>query len=247
MPDQAPVAKPAEQPKLVGLTKRQQIEKTSKTIFIWVAIAGTVVALSIVLMQFLVRQALFNQKIINQKQETSKRLDTNLTNADGLKRNVDALLANTSLSLLRVREQDSVLQVIPDALPSSGDPVSFSNSLYNKILQRSGASITAVSVGDQSGAVVADPALAESAAAPATAASATKPTPIPLPFSFTATGNIQQIERTLSDMNSVIRPIVLNNMTVTASEGGVLSVLVSGETYYLPSVKVELGKTTIKP
>lgn len=241
MADTAP--KPAEQPKLIGLTKRQQIEKTGKTIFLWVAIAGAVVSLAIVLMQFLVRQALFNQKVINQKQETSQRLESNLKNADGLKRNIDALLANTSLSQLRVRDQDSVLQVIPDALPSSGDPVSFSNSLYNKILQRSGASISAVSVGDQANVS----AVAPAATATTTEGSATKPVPAALPFSFTATGSVQQIEQMLSDMNKVIRPIVITNMTITASDSGFLSVLVTGETYYLPSVNVELGKKQIKP
>lgn len=240
MPDTA--QKPAEQPKLIGLTKRQQIEKSNKTIFIWVAIAGVAVSLAIVLMQFLVRQALFNQKVINQKQVTTKRLDENLANADGLKRNVDALLANTSLSLLRVRPQDSVLQVIPDSLPSTGDPVSFSNSLYNKVLQRSGATISGVSVGADAGLVASAP-VEETPASP----SSGRPSPIPLPYSFSATGSLDQISRTLVDMDNVIRPISVTRMNITASPGGVLTVVVAGDTYYMPSVNIELGKISIKP
>lgn len=243
MPESPSAQKPAGQPKLVGLglTKREQIEKSGKTIFIWVAVAGVVVSLAIVLMQFLVRQALFNQKVINQKQVTSKVLDSNLVNVDGLKRNVDALLVNTSLSQLRVREQDSVLQVIPDALPSSGDPVSFSNSLYNKILQRSGAAINGVSVGAQG--------VGTTTIAPDSEAtqSGSLPTPIALPFSFTATGSLEQIARTLSDMDKVIRPVVVTQLKISAGEGGVLTTVVTGETYYLPSVNIELGKTPVKP
>ena len=233
--------KSAEQPKLVGLTKRQQIEKSGKTIFISVAIAGAVVSLSLVLAQFLVRQGIFNQKVISQKQETSKRLEANLTNAEGLKKNVDALLANTSLSNLRVRPDDSVLQVIPDSLPSSGDPVSFSNSLYNKILQRSGASITGVSVGTPGGDVAAIAAPTD-----ATAASAIS-TPVALPFTISTTGSIQQITQTLSDMDKVIRPIIITKLGVKASTGGTLTVDITGETYYLPALKIELGKKLVKP
>lgn len=239
MPEQPQAPKPAEQPRLIGLTKRQQIEKTSKTIFIWVAVAGVVVSLAIVLMQFLVRQALFNQKIITQKQETSKQLDENLANADGLKRNVDALLANTSLSKLRVREQDSVLQVIPDALPSSGDPVSFSNSLFNRILQSSGATITNVSVGAQGAEGVAE--------VPTATTAGSKPVPVPIAFNFTATGSLDQVAKTLANMDKTIRPIVVTQVKVTSGGGGVIVAVVSGETYYLPSVNVELGKKPIKP
>lgn len=234
--------KPAEQPKLVGLTKRQQIEKSGKTIFIWVAIAGAVLSLALVLAQFLVRQGIFNQKIINQKQETSKRLDANLTNAEGLKKNVDALLANTSLSNLRVRQNDSVLQVIPDSLPSSGDPVSFSNSLYNKILQRSGASIVGLTVGAPGG----DPAIAAPVETAPAAVSSTS-APVALPFTISTSGNLQQIAETLSDMDKVIRPIVITKLGVKASAGGSLTVDITGETYYLPGVKIELGKTPVKP
>jgi hypothetical protein len=239
----APVPKEVEQPKLVGLTKRQQLEKTSKTIFIWVAVAGVVVALSIVLMQFLVRQALFNHKVISQKQETSKRLDANLANADGLKRNVDALLADVSLSRLRVREQDSVLQVIPDSLPTSGDPVSFSNSLYNKVLQRSGASISEVSVG-----VTSADAAAGVTTTPTEAVAVTgRPVPVSLPFSFTISGSQDQVSRTLIDLDKTIRPIAVTQMKVAAGEGGVLTVSVVGETYYLPRTTVKPGEVTIKP
>lgn len=242
----APVEKPAVQPTLVGLTKRQQIEKSGKTILIWVAVAGAVVALSIVLAQFLVRQGIFNQKIISQKQETSKRLDANLSNADGLKRNVDALLANTSLSNLRVREQDSVLQVIPDSLPSSGDPVSFSNSLYSKILQRSGASITGVIVGTPGGETAVPVATDETGAVDPSAVS-TVSSPIALPFTVSATGSLQQISQTLSDMDKVIRPIVITKLAIQSGAGGSLTVDISGETYYLPGVKVELGKKPVNP
>lgn len=233
---QAP-QKAADQSALTGLTKRQQLKKTNQNIFIWVTIAAVILAFSIVALQFLIRQGLFNAKIISEQQKTSRALDESKKNVDGLKKNVDALLADTKLSGLRANPNDSSLQVVLDALPTSGDPTSFSNSLYNKILSRQGVTINAVSAGEAGGAV--DPN-----AAPATASVTDGAQP--LPFSVSFVGNVDQLRNTLMDMEKSIRPVVVRQMNIAVGEG-FLEVTAQGETYYLPRSTVKLGEKQVKP
>lgn len=228
--------KAADQAALTGLTKRQQLKKTNQNIFIWVTVAAVVLAFSIVALQFLIRQGLFNGKIIGEQQKTSRALDQSIKNFDGLKRNVDGLLADTKLSSLRANPNDNSLQVVLDALPTSGDPTSFSNSLYNKILSRQGVTINAVTVGALDGAV--DPNAAPVAVATEGAQ--------PLPFDVSFVGNAEQLRNTLLDMEKTIRPIVVRQMNIAVGEGFV-EVTAQGETYYLPKSTVKLGEKQIKP
>lgn len=229
--------KAADQAALTGLTKRQQLKKTNQNIFIWVTVAAVVLAFSIVALQFLIRQGLFNGKIISEQQKTSRALDESKKNFDGLKRNVDGLLADAKLSSLRANPNDNSLQVVLDALPTSGDPTSFSNSLYNKILSRQGVTINAVTVGEIGGVV--DPAAAPVVASAADGAQA-------LPFNVSFVGNVDQLRNTLMDIEKSIRPMVVRQMNVSVGEG-YLEVTAQGETYYLPRSTVKLGEKQVKP
>lgn len=233
--------KPSLPAALVGLTKRQQVEKTNKNIFIWVAVASVVLALSAVTLQFLVREALFNGKVISEQEKTSKTLEENKKNFVSLKREIDALLADDSLAALRVNPNDSALQVILDALPTNGDSTSFSNSMYNKILSRQGVSIAGVSVG---GASVAAAVPGATPAVPA--ATGATATPQILTFQASIAGSPDQIRAALLDIEKVIRPMAVRQISITAG-GGQLEVSLQGDTYYLPRSTVALGKKTIKP
>lgn len=224
--------KPAMPAALTGLTKRQQVEKANKNIFIWVAVAAVIVSLSAVFLQFLIREALFNGKVIDRQQATSKTLEQNKKNFEGLKSNIDALLADDSLAGLRVDPKDSSLQVILDALPTSGDTTSFSNSLYNKVLSRQGVTVSGVSVGADGASV-----------APVGVTSAE---PQAMTFGASISGSPDQIRATLMDIEKVIRPINIRQLSVSVGSG-TLEVNFQGETYFLPRSSVSLGKDTVKP
>jgi len=243
VPDQAP-KHDASDP-ITGLNKRQQVAKTNKAIFIWVAVASTVIALVLVALQFLIKEGLFNQSIINQKQQTNQTLEQNIENANELKKNVDNLIADTSLAKVRAKEGDTTLQVILDALPTTGDPVTFSNSLVNRILPSSAVSIQSVAVGDSAlgvGSVVVEPQ-ASSAASPVSGQS---PTPQPLIFTVGITGNPAQIKDALAAIERTIRPISVSKLIIKAEDTG-LNASIGGETYYVTASKVELGKVSKKP
>lgn len=226
---------------LTGLNKRQQVEKANKSIFIWLAVASAVVALSLVLLQFLIKEAIFNQKIINKKSETSSIVKKNIENAKKLKSNVNALLADANLEAVRTADSNNNLQAVLDALPTSGDATTFSNSLYNKVLPLAGVTVDTVSVGDQAAAAVA----ATTATTPGQAVSQV-PAPLPLIFTTSITGDFGRTKDTLVNLERTIRPINVTKLTVKAAEGS-LSTTIAGETYYLAGSNVELGKTSVKP
>jgi len=224
------------EPKLTGLKKRQQIQQANKMIFVWVAAASVIISVCLVLLQFLVRQAFFNNDVISAKVETNETLKQNIENAKTLKTNVNNLLADKNLASVRAESTDSNLKVILDALPATGDPTTFASSLQNVILNRSGATVTALSVGTsaQGGAAV-----------PVAAQTDGVDTAQPLSFSIELTGGYDKIRATLLDIEKVIRPMNITTLTVNGSDKD-LTVSIDGVTYYLPEKTVKLGTKSIK-
>lgn len=231
--------------KLTGLKKRQQIEKTNKTILLWVAGASVIVIVCLVTLQFLIRQAIFNQEVINAKAETNKILKQNIENAKTLKTNVNKLIADPNLQKARAVEADSNLKVILDALPSTGDPTTFSNSLQNAILDRSGAKIINLSsTASEGGTAVAAPTT-DTTTAPTAAGVGGSATPLTLGFSTEVSGQYDIIKQSLLDIERVIRPMQIKILTISGSDTE-LTAKISGVTYYLPEKTVKLGTQSKK-
>lgn len=239
MPEGQTPPKPGGQPTLTGLTKRQQLQHANKTTFIWVAAAGIILSLSIVALQFLIREGIFNQRIISKKQQANSTLAQNIENVKELKQNVDALLANESLAKLRANPSDSALQVILDALPTTGDATTLSNSLYSRVLNRDGATISAVSSGIEGAA---DPAVTGGTPSGVGVSSGAQS----VPFTVVFNGRRDQVRNTLVSMEKSIRPLKALTLKLEAAENN-LNVTLMGETYFLPKSTVEVQTESIKP
>ncbi len=221
--------------KLTGLKKRQQLAQTSKNIFIWVAAAAVVVTICGVVMQFLVAQVIFNQSVINKKIDTNQIVEQNITNATQLKKNVDALVADSNLAAVKVTSVDasmsSNLQVILDALPTTSDSATFANSLSKVILPLSGVSVETLTAGDTNVTVT---------------TTTSEVGPQTLGFSMSVRGSYDQISAALSDIERVIRPIKITKLVVQGSDAQ-LSATIEGVTYFVPSSGVQLGTESMKP
>lgn len=222
--------------KMAGFRKRQQLSKTNKRIFAWVAGASVVVTACAVLIQFLVQQLMFNQQIINAKTEAQTIAIQNKTNATELKKKVDELVANTNLSKVKTNQPDgttsSNLQVILDALPTTNDGATFANSLASVILPLSGVSIESIEVDSDT--------VATDTTSTVTAGAKT------LSFSVSIKGSYEQIQKTLTNFVKVIRPISVTKLTLQG-DGSSLTALVSGVTYSVPAANVNLESKTLKP
>ena len=87
--------------KEVAIRKRQQIDSSKKTMFIFVASAAFLAGIALVVSIFLVQQIVFHSKILLEKQNTISRLDKNLSSVDELKKNIRVLDTNTALNSIK--------------------------------------------------------------------------------------------------------------------------------------------------
>lgn len=220
---------------LTGIKKRQQIAQANKMIFVWVIIASVVISLCGVTVQFLFRQAAFNQKVIGAKLETQGTLSDNLENVQELKKNVDALLADTRLSKVKANESDTNLKVVLDALPTADDGSALGASLQQIILPKSKVDTSDLTT--ISALMTAEGA--EGASAGAGSASTSS-------FTFTANGDYGRIQAMFGDLERTIRPMNVQSMTMQGADGAIRTT-VTGVTYYSPEQSVQLGKKSIKP
>lgn len=223
---------------LTGLKKRQQVERSNKLIFLWAAGASVIISLALVAAQFLFRLAYFNQSVISDLSKTNAIIVQNITNADQLKKNVDGLLASEELSSVEGAGSNN-LQVILDALPTSGDATTFSNSLYSHIIIRSGIAADSIRVGDDQGVAGLIPATTTPVPGAVVA-------PLPLAFSLSVSGSRDTTKKMLENLEKMIRPVKLNLVTIKSASGN-LTTTINGETYYLPASSVGLKKVTKKP
>lgn len=224
--------------KMAGFRKRQQITKTNKNIFIWVALAAVLVTVCIVVMQFLVRQLLFNQEIIGAKTTAQSIVVQNKQNTTELKKKIDALVADANLAKVKTDTVEgntsSNLQVILDALPTTNDGATFANSLSKVILPQSGVSIESINVDSTAGAEVT-----------ATAAVSTV-SPQTLGFTVSIQGGYDQVRQALVDLARVIRPISITKLSLQG-DGNNLTASIAGVTYSLPPATVNLESKSLKP
>lgn len=220
---------------MTGFRKRQQLTKTNKSIFAWVAGASVVVTVCAVFIQFLVQQLLFNQRVITDKTTAQTIVIQNKTSATALKKKVDELVADTNLSTVKTNEVvsggSSKLQVILDALPTTNDGATFANSLAKVILPRSGVTVESLEVDSDS----------ETAAITTSTGSVKM-----LGFTMTIKGTYDQIQRALTDFVRVIRPINVTKLTLQG-DGSNLTANITGVTYSLPSSTVNLESKPEKP
>ena len=100
----------------VAVRKRQQIDSSRKTMFVFVAGAAFLAGIALVISIFLIQQIVFHSKVIIEKQSTIFRLDKNLESVDELKKNVRVLETNSALNSVKANSENSALQTVLDAL-----------------------------------------------------------------------------------------------------------------------------------
>ena len=120
--------------KEVAIRKRQQIDSSKKTMFIFVASAAFLAGIALVVSIFLVQQIVFHSKILLEKQNTISRLDKNLSSVDELKKNIRVLDTNTALNSIKSSSESNALQTILDALPDNANADALGASLKNKFI-----------------------------------------------------------------------------------------------------------------
>jgi|JI6StandDraft_1071083.scaffolds.fasta_scaffold21640_4 Tfp pilus assembly protein PilO len=225
-------------PAITGVKKRQQIQQANKAVFIWVALAGVVIAIAIVLSQFMVKQLLFNIKVINTETKTNAVLIENAEVYAPLRTEVSKLISNKELTELRLDKNengDNALQVVIDAMPTEDDRLSLAASLQQRIFSRSGVRIEQLSV-SSGDSLAGDPAVAVSQTEGV----------VEVPFTFEVSGTYEQIKKLFNDMQLSIRPISVTAVKLSG-ENSNMTAEIQAKTYYSEPATTDMKKETLKP
>ena len=215
----------------VAIRKRQQIDSSKKTMFIFVASAAFLAGIALVVSIFLIQQIVFHSKIIIEKQSTISRLDKNLKTIDELKKNIRVLDTNTALNSIKSSDESNALQTILDALPDNPNADAFVASLKNKFIDTTtGVTIQSLSV-SQAGS-----GGEGSESAPVNTVS----------FTMEVSGPADRLKELLTKFESSIRVIDLKALEIQRNEDK-LSLVVRGVAYYQPAQTVQLENKVVKP
>jgi len=215
-----------------AVRKRQQIESTNRTMFIWVAVAAAIVGVALVLCVALFQRLTFNQKVINEKNQTVANLQHNNSIVEELRQNSRVLNTNSALLETPRPEGAEPISVVLDALPATANPSALGASLQKKLL--SGVTVDSLSI---------DPVVEGDS----NSNSSSSREPSEIGFSFTVSSDEEKdIQAVLRNLELSIRTITVESLAVEKRTRG-YSLSVKGIAYYSPAVKVELDEKRVKP
>ena len=224
----------------VALRKRQQIDSSKRTMFIFVAVAAFVSGMALVVSFFLVQQIWFQGRVISQKQATVNTINANLKAVDGLKDNIRLLDTNEALNSVKSSDDSSAVQAVLDALPTEPNADALGASLQVMFVGAiDGLTIESLSVTDPSdeGALTASGSDSEP--------ESNDPN-LGIGFSMSVSGSAEQLKALLARFERSIRVIKIDNLSVEASKDS-LTMGIEGRAYYQPAYDVKIDKKVIKP
>ena len=228
----------SEERPLTGIKKRQQIAGTRKQVFIWVALASAAVVVCLMVGLNLFQRIQYQMKVNSELAKTEKTLKSSADAIDGLIKNVDALRADSALTLPNLKSDDStVFQVVIDALPTEDDSVDLSSSLQGKVLAGTGVSIDSLLVEGMT-------QVEDEEDATASSDSSAFPTAEGISFSVKVTGGYGSIQNVLKNIERTIRPITINSIKLDGSDSS-LTATIEATTYYSPSVDYTVGSKEV--
>jgi len=230
----------------VAVRKRQQIAKANRLMFIWVAVASAIIGATAVVTYSLSQKLLFNERVLAAKNQTIKTLDHNNSVASQLKDNVAVLNTNGALKLLSTPADTEPAQVVLDALPATANSAALGASLQsNQLLGQPGVTIESLTVTPVAG--VEDGGTGVSATT-STTSSSNSSAAMPVAFQFSVSvpsGQESALKEVLQHLERSIRATTITTIKIE-QQGGKTQMTASGNAYYLPAMKVQLGSKLVK-
>lgn len=199
--------------------KHFQIEKTKRNVFVIVVIASIVLSASLVLGKFIYDWSRFNSRVWTAQSETINTLESNIDNAEQIINEYRAFEGTSSV------DPEQIL----DALPSEYDL-----SAWNSSLQFI-AGLNSLNLENISGS---DLSLE-------TEDKAVDPAPQEFNFGLDANGSYDNIVSFIADIHRSIRPIALDELTISGSPDN-MNIDIDGRTYYQPAQSLEFSSEEIR-
>lgn len=224
----------------VALHKRQQITRSGRMMFAWVAGASVIVGFSMVVAWFLVQHITFRHEVASAKHETVANLKASNEATDELRDNILVLETNEALNSAKAQPDEKALQVILDALPAEENALALGSSLQNVLVGgQPGVDLDELSVTDVF--TGAESSVSTSNDAPASGGIAE------VPFRMTVSSSDPSVLRDLlKRIEASVRIIDVDVIKIERNDTE-MTMMVTGHAFYLSEKKVELKNQLLKP
>lgn len=229
--------------------KRQQIHKSGRMMFAWVAGASVVASFAIVSAGFLIQRIVFETKVTGEKQSTVKTLRDNNEAVDKLRGDIKVLNTNAALSSVRLNDDEQPIRVILDSLPADNNPLALGSSVQLLISRVPGVKLESFQMGDSNdtSSTTTTTAVTNTSGSSQLNSAGSSEGVQQIPFTLTVSaGSADSLKDMLKNFEKSIRVIDIDSMTVE-QEKDRTTMKISGHGYYLPGKTIKLTKKEVKP
>lgn len=215
--------------------KRLEIDKDSKSMIIWVAIATFIVIFSLISSYSEYKNFSYQNRIINADNTAKSTLLSDIHASQVLMSSYKDFV-NTPVNIIggntnsNSQNNGDNAKIILDALPSSYDYPALISSIQSLLLSQ-GATINSITGTD-------------SPPPPNTTLSLNTSSPVTLPFGFTVSGNYQTIQNIINAFQHSIRPMQFLTVNISGDQSN-LTLAVTAQTFYQPSVGFNISKESL--
>jgi len=199
--------------------KHFQIEKTKQNVFLIVIVASMVLSASLVLGKFIYDWSRFNARVWSAQSEAIDTLNSNIANAEQVINEYQAFEGTS----------DVKPEKILDALPANYDLSAWNSSLQFLV------GLNSLTIENITGT---DLSLE-------TDDTSNTPSPQEFTFGIEANGEYSKVRSFVSDLNRSIRPIALDQLTLSGSPDNI-TVEVNGRTFYQPAQSLDFSSEEIR-
>lgn len=228
MPDKNPVK---------GVSaKHKLINSANKRIVIMTSLAASALVFAIFAVSAILKQVSYNNKVISEKKTALKMLKSDKDKVDKLVESYSSFakepvnIIGGNPTGIGPKDGDNP-RIVLDSLPSQYDFPAYATSIEKLIQNQGGITISALGGTDK----------VDSAASPA----GSNVTATEMSMPVTVTAPYQKIKDLVKTMESSIRPLYIDNMRLSGSDGS-MSLSMSLKTFYQPEKKFDVTTKVIK-
>lgn len=223
--------------KIAFSTKKLQLDKTNTTIVLVISVAMFLSVFSLFACRALLAKRAYQAKIIGKQEVALKQLQDNLASMEKLTASYVAFAAQPtnviggSLKGTGLNDGDNA-KIILDALPSKYDFPAITTS-FDAIFRSLNLTSTSITGTDDEINQEGDK-------------SSAKPEPVEIPLQFSATGSSANVVNLMGVLERSIKPYAFTQMTLTAADGGNMTLAGSLKTFYLPAQNFTITKEKVQ-
>lgn len=222
----------------VNSKKRDQIARSNKAMFVWVAAMSAVVGICLVVSYFLWQQIAFRTKVVDEKYDTVSTLKDNNNAVEELKKNIRLLETNAALGSAKADPEEKSLQVVLDALPADNNAAALGSSLQQKLVNDIPNLSLKSLIFDESEVTASSDEISNT-----TEVLGAQPISFTAVFESTDPNSLKDL---LLRFERSIRVIDIDSLKVERS-GNNYTMTVTAHGYYLPGKNIELKEKVVKP